>query len=322
MTIFGIDISHHQAGINLQRVKDEGFQFVIARIGQGRGGQYGTIADREWKRHRDEVRRVGLRLCAYWYIGDGISPTENARLCRQWIGYSDIPVALDCETGSGSIAFYRATLDAFKQQGLKVPLSYIPRWYWQQVGGQALAGLPPLWSSRYVSGTGTASELYPGDNSSYWNGYGGNTVAISQFTSSARVAGIARVDANAFKGSLAELDKLLYGTPIPPPPDPPVEEDMQLTDVVGTVDGRTVTVRDVFLDQYRNQTVNAQNFALVLRELTQLGDSLPDEDQRGRFRELMELVYQQHGQASWEDLQSSTWSDLTDTKWGLINSGC
>src|SRR5258708_38888831 len=103
MTIYGIDISHHQAGINLQAVRNEGFEFVLARVGQGKGGPYGTIRDTEWTRHRDTAKVAGLKLCAYWYIGNGITAAENARFCNEWIGDKSLPIALDCENGSGNI---------------------------------------------------------------------------------------------------------------------------------------------------------------------------------------------------------------------------
>lgn len=308
MTIFGIDISHHQPDIDLQRVKNEGFQFVIARVGQGAGGQYSTTRDRAWVRHRDETRRVGLRLCAYWYIGNIISPSDNASLCESWIGDKSIPVALDFEAGSGNVAFYRQTLDAFKARGFRVPMSYIPKWYWQQVGSSPLDGLPPLWYSKYVNGTGYASSLYPGDNSSWWTGYGGLPVVMSQFTSSAKVANYTLVDANAFKGTLQELDALLYGTIQPVPEPPPVEGDeMQLDDIVGVVGGREVTVRDVFLDSFKHKDE-------VIREIRALGESLP-KPQRDRFTELCNLLYLQAGQARWAGLASKRWQDLSSVEW-------
>lgn len=96
----------------------------------------------------------------------------------------------------------------------------------------------------------------------------------------------------------------------PPPPDPPVEEDMLLTDVVGVVNGRTITVRDVFLDQYRNQDA-------LVNELRDLAGNLPT-PQRDRFNELCNLLYLQADQATWTDLEGLQWSDLDATKWGLI----
>jgi lysozyme len=215
MTILGVDLSHHQEGIDFDRIRAEGFQFVFARVGQGTGRRtngetYALTRDREWPRHRDETRRVGLELSAYWYVGSLMTPAQNAATCRNWLGDVTIPVALDVEDGSGSITFLRAVYDAFGEAGLRVPLIYVPRWYWSGVGGSAsLAGLPPLWSSRYVAGTGWATVLYPGDQSSHWTGYGGNHVAITQFTSQATVAG-RLVDANAFRGTREQLHQLLY----------------------------------------------------------------------------------------------------------------
>jgi hypothetical protein len=87
-----------------------------------------------------------------------------------------------------------------------VPIVYAPAW----VYGNNLRGLSyPLWSSRYVSGSGTASGLYPGDTSAYWASYSGIVPAVLQFTSSATIAGQTTCDANAFRGSLAELTALL-----------------------------------------------------------------------------------------------------------------
>lgn len=203
MTLWGIDVSKYQSGIDMQKVKNEGYEFVIARVGQGAGGPYGTVRDAEWPRHRDSALNAGLVLCAYWYIGNTISPKENAQLCANWIGDTSIPIALDFERGSGDIAFFRATIDAFISQGMHVRLSYIPRWYWKTVGSPDLSGLPPLWSSKYVN-----NNIYPGDDSNYWDGYGSNTVAVLQYSSSMTVAG-RTVDVNAFKGTRDDFINLL-----------------------------------------------------------------------------------------------------------------
>lgn len=320
MTIYGIDISHHQAGIDLQRVKNEGFQFVIARVGQGRGGAYGTTRDREWIRHRDEARRVGLRLCAYWYIGNGLSPLENVRQCLEWMQDNRIPVALDCEHGSGNIEFFKSVLYYFRQAGIRVPLSYIPKWYWQQVGSPSLAGLPPLWSSRYVVGTGTASQLYPGDSSAHWNGYGNNSISITQFTSSAKVAGYT-VDANAFKGSLIDLDNLLFGTPPVIPPQPPVEVEMQLTDIVGyKSNGQPVTVKEALFKQYTTDV--ADIVAQVNQKCQDILDALPVELRtqfKDQFAKISDLLYEIDGQPTWEEV-ANTWDDLTPKTWAQLGA--
>lgn len=213
--LFGIDISHHQAGINLKAARANGVEFVLARIGQGAGGGYATTRDREWERHRDGARAAGCALVGYWYIGSGISPEENARLAASWIGDRSIPVALDAEKGSGDIAFIRATLEAFRRQGMSVVLTYLPRWYWQQIGQPNLNALPVLWSSRYPDNTpGSLPDEYRSAPASYWDGYGSLPVSVLQFSSSGRIPAAygGNLDVNAYLGTRAQFDLLIGST--------------------------------------------------------------------------------------------------------------
>jgi hypothetical protein len=97
------------------------------------------------------------------------------------------------------------------------PIVYAPEW----VYGDTLDGLRyPLWASRYVTGAGPASKLYPGDSSPRWAAYSGQTPAILQFTSSATIVGQTTCDANAYRGTLAQLTALIA---------PGWETDMALT---------------------------------------------------------------------------------------------
>jgi lysozyme len=115
---------------------------------------------------------------------------------------------LDFEAGSGDLDNFWAVADAITAAGAHVALSYIPRWYWQEIGSPDLTGVPGLVASDYVDGSGYASVLYPGDNSDLWAGYGGVDPVILQFTDSAEVAG-QTVDADAYIGTADELQQLL-----------------------------------------------------------------------------------------------------------------
>jgi hypothetical protein len=101
----------------------------------------------------------------------------------------------------------KAFCDRLKAKMPKLrPIVYGPQW----VYGNTLDGLGyPLWASAYVSGSGTASALYPGDSSSKWESYSGQTPAVLQFTSSATIAGQTTCDANAYRGTLAQLTNLI-----------------------------------------------------------------------------------------------------------------
>ncbi|MDM1889084.1 lysA, partial [Mycobacteroides abscessus] len=115
----------------------------------------------------------------------------------------------------GGIDNFWAVKNAIEARGVRVALSYIPRWYWEKIGKPDLSGVPGLIQSSYVNGTAYASVLYPGDDSPRWAAFGGKTPDILQFTDKALVAGKS-LDANAFRGTLAQLKALLGAQPETP----------------------------------------------------------------------------------------------------------
>ncbi|SLI26681.1 gp50 protein [Mycobacteroides abscessus subsp. bolletii] len=200
--IFGIDISNNNGVVDLDSVKAEGFQFVWAKVSEG-----ANFVDSDWPRTRDWCHRIGLLLAGYHYIREGDPQTQADNFVAQ-LGDPKIPAMLDFETGSGGIENFWAVKKAVESRGAAVRLSYIPRWYWQQIGSPDISGVPGLIQSSYVTGTGYASALYPGNDSTLWDGFGGKTVDILQFTDSAYVAG-KQLDACAYRGSVDGLKRLL-----------------------------------------------------------------------------------------------------------------
>jgi GH25 family lysozyme M1 (1,4-beta-N-acetylmuramidase) len=231
MTIYGWDASHYDQVPNAARVVSEGFAFMTHKAG-------GDASDAElgawWAATRSQ--RGKLLLGAYWvlYPGNpaGWADAFLARLDSQCPGWRDGPFILqaDCEKWNGDSstvpgkADIRAFCDRLSSRVPKLnPIVYAPKW----VYGDRLAGLGyPLWASSYVLGSGSASHLYPGDSSSRWDAYSGQTPAILQFTSSATIAGQTTCDANAYRGTLAQLQDLVA-------PGWKAEEDVNLTDKYG-----------------------------------------------------------------------------------------
>jgi hypothetical protein len=205
VTTWGIDISNHQGVVDLERVKAEGFSFVWAKVSES-----DDYLDPFWQRTRDEARRVGLLLAGYHYIRR-TDPVRQARTFVHHLGDRSIPAMLDFEAGSGNIDQFWAVKGAIESLGVRVRLSYIPDWYWEQIGRPDLSKVPGLIASEYVNGTGYASDLYPGNHSSLWKAYGGRTPDILQFTDRALVTG-RPMDANAFRGTVDQLRLLLAGT--------------------------------------------------------------------------------------------------------------
>lgn len=205
--IFGVDVSHHQGStLDFSAFRQEGIEFAFLKATEG-----GSFQDSQFSGNLRRARAAGMLVAAYHYVKAGASVAAQVWNVARTVPI-DVPVILDVESGSGGIALTRAIVDTLRVDGYTVPLLYLPRWYWQAIGSPPLEGLPPLWSSRYPDNiVGPMIEEYGDVPAHYWIGYGGLGVAVLQFTSSARVAGRAPLDANAFQGTREQLAALLSG---------------------------------------------------------------------------------------------------------------
>lgn len=209
VTLFGCDLSHYDA-TDFRGAVAEGFTFMTHKAG-------GDADDPEigaWWALMKPLRAKVL-LGAYWvqYPGNpaGRADAFLARLDATCPGWRDGPFILqaDCEKWGGNAATMpgKADIKAFcdrlhAKMPKLAPIVYAPQWAY----GDSLTGLGyPLWASSYVTGSGPASTLYPGDTSTRWGAYSGQVPKILQFTSSATIAGQTTCDANAFRGTLAQL---------------------------------------------------------------------------------------------------------------------
>lgn len=203
MTIFGIDISNNNGpNIDLAQVKAEGFDFVFAKVSEG-----SYFVDSTWPGYCDAALANGLLVAGYHYVRGDCDIDAQADLFVANLG-AGVPAMFDFEANSGDMSTFWALCNAINARGVPLRLSYIPHWYAQQIGSPDLSQVPGLIQSSYVAGTGYAADLYPGDTSPFWDGFDGKNVDILQFTDAAQVAGYT-VDANAFRGSVADLSRLL-----------------------------------------------------------------------------------------------------------------
>lgn len=224
MTTYGIDISSYQNGLPLEIAKREGYEFAIIKATEGH-----TYLDPAFHSHMSDARAQGMLTAAYLYVWHNSTPEQMASAFAAYVGDTSVPVILDIEDNSGgNVDHFRQTVDALRARGYRVPLTYLPRWYWQKIGSPSLAGLPPLWSSAYPAGGGIGSDVYTtigGDSGVGWADYGGLAVEMWQFTNAASLAGGNwSVDGNAYRGSVAQLSALITGA-APPAPNPK-EDDM------------------------------------------------------------------------------------------------
>jgi GH25 family lysozyme M1 (1,4-beta-N-acetylmuramidase) len=203
--LFGVDLHpSFQAGISISQVRNEGFDFIICKLGQGTqtDAYAGSI---QWLQ---QAKAMGLYAMGYHYLSNG-NPAGQAAAFVSALNHAGVPGCIDAEDGSGDINNIRAFYNECIKRGAHIAFLYLPRWYWQKIGSPDLSGLPPLWSSHYPDMVvGNPQENFRRTSPSYWNGYGSLPVHVLQFTSTGRVAGHT-VDCNAFRGTRGELAALL-----------------------------------------------------------------------------------------------------------------
>jgi hypothetical protein len=185
---------------NIEEIRREGFDFMAVKVSEA-------------------VDAAGLLSLGYHYLQVG-NENAQARVFAEALGNAGVPGILDAEALASdgqtpilTIAGIRSFLAACRRLGARVPLLYLPHWYWDRLGRPSLAGLPPLWASWYVDvRSAPASEMYQSHASGSWDSYGALGVEVLQFTDRAQVVG-QLVDADHYLGSREEFAALI-GRPL------------------------------------------------------------------------------------------------------------
>jgi hypothetical protein len=217
VTIFGIDVHPaFQAGLSIEQVRREGFDFMIVKLSEGLGDGFVNMGSLDWIRRG---KTVGMVCLGYHFLRPG-NIREQARIFAAALKRCDVPGMLDAEalaadgkTATLTIQMIREFCAAALAYGARLPLLYLPKWYWQRIGSPPLAGLPILVASSYPSiHKATATELYTAVTPSRWVSYGGNPIGVLQFADTALVAGQA-IDANAYLGTAVSFAALVGAPP-------------------------------------------------------------------------------------------------------------
>ena len=211
MTLYGPDLSNNNwngtgeiAGWLDDCFHREGFAFMEHKVSEG-----SYYRDPFWPTVRDWCAANDVPCVGYHYV-----TTNDANAQAQtFVDNGGGSVAmLDFEANSGNIINFWAVADAFNAHGVRVILSYIPHWYWEEIGSPSLNGVPGLISSSYYErGTYAAREYADagGDGGQGWNAYGGVSPVIWQFSDGGIIDGKS-VDVNAFRGTEDDL-RWLFG---------------------------------------------------------------------------------------------------------------
>lgn len=225
MTIFGWDASHYDDPA-IGNALSQGVKFFTHKA----GGDTVT-GDPELDDWWTSVKGLALDtalLGAYWVPRPDLNPNaaaEAARFlaildarCPGWETRDAFILQVDAEIWNQnaatkpSLAYLKsfcARLEVLTS-GRYQPIVYASKGQY----GNSLAGLGrPLWNANYPTGsTGSPASVYAaagGDSGPGWVTYSGQVPTIWQYSSKATIGGQSTSDANAYRGTLAQLKTLV-----------------------------------------------------------------------------------------------------------------
>lgn len=190
--VWGIDVSYFQYDIDWNKVKADGIDYAIIRVGYrgyGTGGQ--LVLDYKFDENMKGAIAAGLEVGVYFYT-QAINTTEavaEADFVLKYIkNYDlDLPVYFDIEsvdydvgrldsanlTKAQKTALCTAFCDRIQAKGYKAGVYANKSWLTYQIDGEALGKKYPIWLAHYTNST---------DYTGVYNTW--------QFTGSGKVSGI------------------------------------------------------------------------------------------------------------------------------------
>lgn len=204
----GIDISHHQKGIDLGAIDTD---FVICKATEG-NGYTDEMCDTFYQKAKSLGKKLGVYHFARPDLGNS-AEVEADWFVKETLGYhNEAILVLDWESGDlGNTSWAKAWLDrVYAKTGVKpiiyMSASVMTSYDWSNV----VAGDYGLWVANYGTNNGTAQESvfnkYP---LKYWSFY-----ALWQYTSTGKLSGYSgNLDLNYFSGDTSAWDKYAGGNP-------------------------------------------------------------------------------------------------------------
>ena len=231
--LYGVDVhAQYQAGLDLAKLKAEGYTFFVTKSSEGLHIPPIAGSSAEFRRRYlawiEQARAVGMVPGLYHWIDSSAPGSDQARFFHKLVveagGPAGMLIQLDCEDD----ASYQQLLDfttTWVQLSAGHPfLLYTGKWWWGPRGWNGTAITPYLWDSHYLTADADTVSDDPAVfaariPSSWWApGYGGwGSPAILQFTSRGDAGSLGNnVDLNVFRGSLADLAVLTGGEDMTP----------------------------------------------------------------------------------------------------------
>lgn len=217
----GIDISHHQSGIDLSKIDTD---FVICKATEGVG-----YTDNCCDKFYQQAKKLGKKLGVYHFARPDLRNTAKAEadwFVSQTKGYhKEAILILDWESGDlSNVTWAKQWLDRVKELTGVKPLIYMSASVMRSNDWSSVVKADyGLWVANYGTNNGTAQESvfnkYP---LKYWTFY-----ALWQYTSTGKLSGYSgNLDLNYFSGDKEAWDKYAGGSPSTGNTSKPVEKSV------------------------------------------------------------------------------------------------
>lgn len=216
MAIKGIDISKYQRGVDYKKVKDDGVEFAILRIGYtGYGTGKRQAKDSLFETHYKGCRDAGIHVGGYFF-GRGVSAEEGKKEAEYVLSLIrgktfEYPIFYDTEdtyyqakaTKAQNTAACKAFCDTIKAAGYKTGVYASKSWFTDRLNDNELQAYDH-WVAQYYN-----KITYKG------------SYIMWQYTSKGKVNGIkGNVDMNWCYKNYVEKTTVPTPTPAPATPTP------------------------------------------------------------------------------------------------------
>ena len=178
--LYGIDVSVYNGDIDFDKVKAEGYQFVIVRAGARGYGSAGTmIEDSRFEEHVDNAHKAGLMVGAYYYT-QAVNKTEvkqevDATLKKIGNRKLEMPVYFDIEpaydwngkpgrlVGANLSKAQKAELckyfcDLINNAGYTSGVTSCKSWFECEIDMSRIENIYDVWLAHYTTNTNYASD--------------------------------------------------------------------------------------------------------------------------------------------------------------------
>ena len=197
--IIGIDISHYQHQVDWVQVKASGNQFAFIKASEG------TSIDPLYRLHVEAARREGIIVGSYHFFHPKADPVIQARTmidATQGCFIGDLPHVLDVELADGLKVLGAQAADnvlkflQFVESATGMtPIIYTAASFFLGEQNPSAFARYPLWVANY--GVSTPKLPAPWKDWKFW-----------QYSEHQPVAGVGKIDADFFNGSLADLQAM------------------------------------------------------------------------------------------------------------------